>query len=161
MHFDNHEHWQREVDELLVTGESLEHNHVLAGHLDSCFLCREQHSQNTRIIQAWADLHLDVGPASSARVHAALKAWSAKPVSPIFDRRWAYICALAITLTALGSWLDIRISDYLAVVFDMQGPQGRADMTRFWIGPALVLTLLFPALPWLSAKREQYERKAE
>ena len=156
---DCHEHFQQKIDELLVTGEAVEQNEPIRQHLASCALCREYLSLSRRVVAGLADLSFDVDPTGPARISASLrKCVQQMDRSPFVGRRPFWIFALALALTAIGSWIDLRLSDWIAPLFDFQKTQARGEIIRFWIIPAFLLVALFPMLPLLFTPKQQSER---
>jgi hypothetical protein len=149
---DRHESFQKMIDETLAGGIPIQQEQSLREHLQACVSCQEYLAASNRVITGLGGFSFAVDPTLNAKVSAslALRAQQIKATQP-GRRRLVLSCMLALMLTAIGSFFDLRLSGLIASVFDVQAMQVQQGLIAFWIVPSLCLLLLFPILPLLSA----------
>lgn len=149
---DGHESFQHMIDETLAGGIPVHQEQSLREHLQACVSCQEYLAASNRVITGLGGFSFAVDPSLNAKVSAslALRAQQIKATQP-GRRRLVLSCMLALMLTAIGSFFDLRLSGLIASVFDVQAMQVQQGLIAFWIVPSLCLLLLFPILPLLSA----------
>jgi len=160
MRSDRHENFQHMIDETLAGGIPVQQEQSLGEHLQSCAPCQEYLAASNRVIAGLGGFSFEVDPTLNAKVSASLmlRAQQIKATQP-GRRRLVLSCILALMLTAVGSFLDLRLSGLIASLFDLQRMQVRQGLIAFWIIPSLCLVLLLPILPLLSgAGANQKER---
>jgi hypothetical protein len=147
---DRHESFQQMIDEMLAG--PVQEEQSLREHLQACGPCQEYLAASNRVIGGLGGFSFAVDPSLNARVSAslALRAQQIEAAQP-GHRRLVLSCILALMLTAVGSFFDLRLSGLIASVFDIQRMQVQQGLIAFWIIPSLCLLLLFPILPLLSA----------
>ena len=157
MESDRHELFQHRIDELLVSGRSIEEEQSIGEHLESCTLCREHLEAGKRAIAGLSGFSFEVDPALAAKVYASLVARAQQlETSALAGRRLVWVCLIAVALTAAGSFLDLQVCGLIASLLDIGRMRAREGVIDFWILPTFLLLLLFPMLPLL---RQTGERK--
>ena len=151
MNANNHESFQRVIDESLAGAIPAEREQALRQHLDTCALCQEYLSASNRVIAGLGGFSFEVDPSLNARVFASLRV-RAQQVEAAQPRRrqWLLISLAAVVLTMGGSFVDLQFGRLIAAVFDIQRTQVQRGLLAFWIVPSLCVLLLFPLLPLLS-----------
>jgi hypothetical protein len=124
----------------------------LREHLQTCAQCQQYLAASKRAIAGLGGFSFEVDPGLNGKVSASLRlrAQQIKATQP-GRRQLVLSCMLALILTAVGSFLDLRLSGSIASAFDLQRVQVQQGLIAFWIIPSLCLLLLFPILPLLSA----------
>jgi hypothetical protein len=153
MRSDDHESFQRRIDESLAGEIAVGEEESLREHLQSCGQCQEYLAAGNRVIAGLSGFSFEVDPALQEKVCASisLRAQGRQPNR----RRLAWICIAALVLTAAGSFIDLQFGGLIASVLDIQGTELRHELLTFWILPSLCLLLLFPILPLLSHRKER------
>jgi hypothetical protein len=156
MRSDDHESFQRRIDETLADDVAVREEESLREHLQSCTQCQEYLAASTRVIAGLGGFSFDVDPALHEKVCAAisLRAQQLESWQPS-RRRIAWICMTALLLSAAGSFIDLQFGGLIASVLDMQRTQMRHGLVTFWILPSFCFLLLFPLLPLLSHRKER------
>jgi hypothetical protein len=156
MRSDDHESFQRRIDETLAHDVTVGEEESLREHLQSCTQCQEYLAAGTRVIAGLGGFSFDVDPALQEQVCAAisLRAQQIESGQPN-RRRIAWICMIALVLSAAGSFIDLQFGGLIASVLDMQRTQVRHGLLTFWILPSFCFLLLFPILPLLSHRKER------
>jgi hypothetical protein len=156
MRSDDHESFQRRIDETLAGKIAVGEEESLREHLQSCTQCQEYLAASTRVIAGLGGFSFDVDPALLEQVCAAisLRAQQIESGHPN-RRRMAWICIIALLLSAAGSFIDLQFGGLIASVLDMQRTQIRHGLVTFWILPSFCFLLLFPILPLLSQRKER------
>jgi anti-sigma factor RsiW len=156
MRSDEHESFQRRIDETLAGEIAPGEEESLRGHLQSCTQCQEYLAAGTRVIGGLGGFSFDVDPALQEQVCAAirLRAQQIESGQPS-RRRMAWICMTALLLSAAGSVIDLQFSGLIASVLDIQRTQMRHGLITFWLLPSFCFLLLFPILPLLSQRKER------
>jgi hypothetical protein len=156
MRSDDHESFQRRIDETLADDVAVGEEESLCEHLQSCTQCQEYLAASTRVIAGLGGFSFDVNPALQEQVCAAisLRAQQIESGHP-YRRRMAWICIIALLLSAAGSFIDLQFGGLIASVLDMQRTQVRQGLVTFWILPSFCFLLLFPILPLLSHRKER------
>ena len=147
---DGHERFRHMIDETLAGPVREEQS--LHEHLQACAPCQEYLAATHRVIAGLGGFSFAVDPNLNAKVSASLglRAEQIKATQP-GRRQLVLSCVLALMLTAVGSFFDLRLSGPIASVFDLQRMQVQHGLIALWILPSLCLLLLFPILPLLSA----------
>jgi predicted anti-sigma-YlaC factor YlaD len=153
---DRHELFRNMIDETLVVGTSASPQPELNEHLQSCAHCREYLETTTRAIASLGSFSFEVDPTLQAKVANALtlRAQQLEPAR-FSPARLVMACILAVALTVVGSFFDLKFGGLLASVLDLHHAQLRHGLLTFWIIPSLCLLLLFPMLPLLSRRKER------
>jgi anti-sigma factor RsiW len=156
MRSDDHESFQRRIDETLAGEIAVGEEESLREHLASCPQCQEYLAAGTTVIAGLGGFSFDVDPALQEKVCAAisLRAQQIESGQPN-RRRMAWICSTAVLLSAAGSFLDLQFGGLIGSVLEMQGTQMRHGLLTYWILPSLCFLLLFPILPLLSHRKER------
>jgi anti-sigma factor RsiW len=156
MRSDDHESFQRRIDETLAGEIAVGKEESLREHLGSCTQCQEYLAAGTRVIAGLGGFSFDVDPALQEQVCAAisLRAQQIESAKPSRSRM-AWIFMAALLLSVAGSLIDLQFGGLIAPVLDMQRTQLRHGLVFFWILPSFCLLLLFPILPLLSARKER------
>jgi hypothetical protein len=156
MRSDDHESFQRRIDETLAADVAVGEEESLRVHLQSCTQCQEYLAAGTRVIDGLGGFSFAVDPALQEQVCAAisLRAQQIESRHPN-RRRMAWICIAALLLSAAGSFIDLQFGGLIASVLDMQRTQMRHGLVTFWILPSFCFLLLFPLLPLLSHRKER------
>jgi hypothetical protein len=151
MNTNNHESFQRVIDESLAGAIPAEREQSLREHLDTCAPCQEYLSASNRVIAGLGGFSFEVNPSLNAKVFASLRlsAQQLQAAQP-GRRRWLLISLAAVVLTMGGSFVDLQFGRLIASVFDIQRTQVQQGLLAFWIVPSLCVLLLFPLLPLLS-----------
>jgi hypothetical protein len=156
MRSDEHESFQRRIDETLAGEIAVGKEESLREHLQSCMECQEYLAASTRVIAGLGGFSFDVDPALEEKVFASisLRAQQIESGQPS-RKRMAWICVTAVLLSVAGSFIDLQFGGLIASVVDMQRTQMRHGLVIFWILPSLCFLLLFPILPLLSHRKER------
>jgi hypothetical protein len=156
MRSDDHESFQRRIDETLAGEIAVGEEESLREHLRSCGQCQEYLAAGTRVIAGLGGFSFEVDPALQEKVCASisLRAQQIESGQPS-RKRMAWICIMALVLTAAGSFIDLQFGGLIASVLDVQRTELRHELLTFWILPSLCLLLLFPILPLLSHGKER------
>ena len=156
MRFDDHESFQRKIDETLAGEIAFGEEESLREHLQSCAQCQEYLAAGTRVIAGLSGFSFEVDPTLQEKVCASisLRAQQIESGQPS-RKRMAWICIMALVLTAAGSFIDLQFGGLIASVLDVQQTELRHELLTFWILPSLCLLLLFPILPLLSHGKER------
>ena len=156
MRSDEHESFQRRIDETLAGEIAPGEEESLRGHLQSCTQCQQYLAASTRVIGGLGGFSFDVDPALQEQVCAAirLRAQQIESGQPS-RRRMAWICMTALLLSAAGSVIDLLFGGLVASVLDIQQTQMRHGLITFWLLPSFCFLLLFPLLPLLSHRKER------
>ena len=153
---DRHEPFRNMIDEALVAGTSASPQPLLNEHLQSCAQCREYLDSNARVIASLGGFSFEVDPTLQAKVFDAVTLRAQRPESTQFSpNRLVMICVLAVALTIVGSFFDLRFGGLLASALDLHGAELQHGLMAFWIIPSVCLLLLFPLLPLLSRRKER------
>ncbi len=157
MRSDDHESFQRRIDETLAGEIAGGEEESLREHLASCPQCQEYLAAGTRVIAGLGGFSFDVDPALQEKVCAAInsRAQQIERGQPFTWRRMAWICITAVLLSVAGSFIDLRFGGLIAAVLDMHQTQLRHGLLTFWILPSFCFLLLFPILPLLSHRKER------
>jgi len=154
MNADGHELFQHMIDKTLAGEVSLQKENSLREHLQACAQCQEYLSANTRAIASLGGFSFDVNPGLHAKVCASLEQRARQlEVQQPNRQRLAWICILALTLTAVGSFIDLQFGGLLASVLRLPPMRVQRELLVIWIVPSLWFLLLFPMLPALLAPR--------
>jgi anti-sigma factor RsiW len=156
MRSDDHESFQRRIDETLAGEIAVEEEESLREHLGSCTQCQEYLAAGTRVIAGLSGFSFDVDPALQEKVYASISLRAQRIESRQPSRsRMAWICITALLLSAAGSFIDLQFGGLIAPVLDMHRTQMRHGLLTFWILPSFCFLLLFPILPLLSHRKER------
>jgi hypothetical protein len=156
MRSDEHESFQRRIDETLAGEIALGDEESLREHLQSCPQCQEYLAVSTRVIAGLGEFSFDVDPALQKEVCAAISLRAQQiEIGQPSRRRMAWILITAFLLCAAGSFIDLQFGGLIASVLDMQRTQMRHGLVTFWILPSFCFLLLFPILPLLSQRKER------
>lgn len=151
MNADRHEILRQMIDKTLAGGVSLQEENSLREHLKGCAQCQEYLSANTRAIASLGGFSFDVNPGLHAKVCASLEQRARQlEIQQPNRQRLAWICILALTLTAVGSFIDLQFGKVAAPFLGIQPMHMRQGLLVFWVIPSLFLALLLPMLPVLS-----------
>ena len=156
MRSDDHESFQRRIDETLAGETAVGEEESLREHLQSCVQCQEYLAASTRVISSLGGFSFDVDPGLQEQVCAAIsfRAQQIESRQPS-RRRMAWICITAVLLSVTGSFIDLQFGGLIASVLDMHRTQMRNGLVTFWILPSFCFLLLFPILPLLSHRKER------
>jgi anti-sigma factor RsiW len=154
MRSDDHQSFQRRIDETLAGKIAVGEEESLSEHLASCTQCQEYLAASTRVIAALAGFSFEVSPALQEKVCASisLRAQQIEYGQPS-RRRMAWICLTAVLLSVAGSFIDLQFGGLLAAFLGMHQTQMRYGLFTFWILPSFCFLLLFPILPLLSHRK--------
>jgi hypothetical protein len=155
MRSDNHESFQRRIDETLAGEIAVGEEASLREHLASCTQCQEYLAAGTRVIAGLGGFSFEVDPALQDKVCGAINLRAHQIQSGQHSRRMAWICMTAVLLSVAGSFIDLQFGGLIASVLDMHGTQMRHGLLTFWILPSFCFLLLFPILPLLSHRKER------
>ena len=145
MNSNNHESFQRIIDESLAGGIPAEMDQSLRHHLETCVACQEYLGASNRVIAGLGGFSFEVDPTLNARVFTALRAQKPQAAQP-GRPRWVLATLAALALTMGGSFAELQFGGMIASVFDLQRTLVRQGVLAFWIAPSLLVLLLFPLL---------------
>src|ERR1700738_441527 len=133
MKSDDHESFQRRIDETLAGETAVGEEESLREHLASCPQCQEYLAASTRVIAGLGGFSFDVDPALQEQVCAAisLRAQQIESGKPS-RRQMAWIFIAALLLSVAGSFIDLQFGGLIASVLDMQRTQMRHGLVTFW-----------------------------
>jgi hypothetical protein len=158
MNLDDHESFQRMIDQSLAGAISAEQEQSLREHLSTCAPCEEYLSTSKRVIAGLSGFSFEVNQALNARVLAALRMQmqqdrAAQPRHRRFMRQhtvslkvWAAF-ALALSMSMVGSALVYQVAKYLTVPMHFDNAQVQAGVLVFWLLPSLCAALCVLAAP--------------
>jgi anti-sigma factor RsiW len=158
MNLDDHESFQRMIDQTLAGVISTEKEHSLREHLSTCASCKEYLSASNRVIAGLRGFSFKVNPALNARVLAALRRQmqldhAARPHRRRFIRPytvslkvWAAF-AVALLMSIVGSALAYQVAKYLTVPLHFDDAQVQAGVLVFWLLPSLCAACCLLAAP--------------
>ena len=153
---DRHEVFEHRIDETLAAGMPIPEEQSLREHLQSCVSCQEYLDTNTRVIAGLSGFSFEVDPSLQTKVVESINQRAQQlQATPFNRRRLVLICALALALTVVGSFLDLQFGRLIASLLDIQSVHVRQGVFALLILPSLCLLLLFPMLPLLSAHRNE------
>lgn len=153
---DRHEPFRNMIDEALVAGTSAPANPPLHEHLQSCAECREYLETSSRVIASLGSFSFEVDPTLQARVVDTLTLRTQHTDPAQFNpNRLGLICVLAVALTIIGSFFDLRFGGLLASILDLHRAHLHQGLMAFWIVPSVCLLFVFPMLPLLSRRKER------
>jgi predicted anti-sigma-YlaC factor YlaD len=158
MNLDEHESFQRMIDQNLAGVISTEKEHSLREHLSACASCKEYLSASNRVIAGLRGFSFKVNPTLNARVLAALRRQmqpdhAARPhrrrvIRPytVSVKVWAAF-AVALSISIVGSALVYRVAKYFTVPIYFDNAQVRAVVLVFWLLPSLCAASCLLAAP--------------
>lgn len=158
MKIDHDDTFQHLIDESLASGLSVEKGQSLREHLSTCAPCREYLSASNQVITGLGGFSFEVNPALNARVLAALRLQAeegrgilARVTGTLRQhsvplRNWA-ACAVALSMSCVGSALMYQMAEHLAVPMHLVSAQVRAGVLVFWLLPSLCAALCLLAAP--------------
>ncbi len=156
MRSDDHESFQRRIDETLAGEIAVGEEESLREHLGSCTQCQEYLAASTRVIAGLGGFSFDVDPTLQDKVYASISLRTQRMENwQPSRRRMVWICITAVLLSAAGSFVDLQFGGLIASVLDMHRMQIRHGLLTFWILPSFCFLLLFPILPLLSHRKER------
>lgn len=156
MRSDDHESFQRRIDETLAGDVAVGAEEAIDEHLQSCAQCQEYLVASTRVIAGLSGFSFDVDPGLQERIYASISLRAQQiETGRLSRRRMAWICMSALLLSVAGSFIDLQFGGLMASVLDMQRTQMRHGLVTFWILPSFCFLLLFPILPLLSHRKER------
>ena len=158
MNIDNHEGFQRMIDESLAAAISAQKEQSLREHLATCVPCQEYLSASNRVIAGLGGFSFELNPTLNARVLAALKLQAQQDRAAQPRRRrilrpynlhvkvWAAF-ALALSMSIVGSALVYQVAKLLTVPMHFDAAQVQADVLVFWLLPYICSALGLLAAP--------------
>jgi hypothetical protein len=158
MNLDDHESFQRMIDQNLAGVISMEKEQSLREHLSTCASCKEYLSASNRVIAGLSGFSFEVNPTLNARVLAALRLQmqqdrAARPHRLRFIRPhtvslkvWAAF-AVALSMSIVGSALVYHVAKYLTVPMHFDNAQVQAGVLVFWLLPSLCAAFCLLAAP--------------
>ena len=154
MNAEAHHNFQRSIDEILVSGESLQSQPLLEQHLRNCSECEHYLDRNRRTIGALSEFTFDVDPWLEARVFHAIRLRIGQDQHPPLNRRRLFqVCSLAVLFVLLGSVLDVGAAKLFELLATSWPGHLQRDVLSFWVAPSLLLVLVFPLLPLLTRRQ--------
>ena len=158
MSIDQHEGFQRIIDESLAGALPVEKDQSLREHLATCVPCQEYLSASNRVIAGLSGFYFEVNPTLNARVLAALElqAQQVRAAQPGHRRLmrqhnvqlkvWATF-AVALSMSIVGSALVYQVAKLLAVPMHFDTAQIQAGVLAFWLLPSFCSALRLLAAP--------------
>jgi anti-sigma factor RsiW len=158
MNIDDHDTFQRMIDESLAGVLSAEKEQSLREHLSTCATCREYLSASNRVIAGLSGFSFEVNPTLNARVLAALRLQAekgrgilARDTGTMRQRglpfkNWAAF-AVALSMSFVGSGLVYQMAERLAVPMHFVTAQVQEGVLVFWLLPSLCAALCLLAAP--------------
>jgi anti-sigma-K factor RskA len=158
MNIDQHESFQRMIDESLAGVLSAEQEQSLREHLSTCTTCREYLNASNRVIAGLSDFSFEVNPTLNVRVVAALRLQAkegrgtlARDTGTVRQhsvpfKNWAAFAG-AISMSFVGSGLVYQIAERLAVPMHFVSAQVQAGVLVFWLVPSLYAALCLLGAP--------------
>jgi hypothetical protein len=158
MNLDDHESFQRRIDQILAGVISTEKEKSLREHLSTCASCKEYLSASNRVIAGLSGFSFEVNPTLNARVLAALRLQmqqdrAARPHRRRFIRPhvvslkvWTAF-AVALSMSIVGSALVYQVAKYLTVPMHFDNAQVQAGVLVFWLLPSLCAAFCLLAAP--------------
>jgi anti-sigma factor RsiW len=148
MNLDDHEGFQRMIDQNLAGAISAEKEQSLREHLSTCAPCKQYLGACNRVIAGLSGFSFEVNPTLNSRVLAALRLQvqqdrAARPRRRRFIRPftvslkvWAAL-AVALSMSIVGSALLYKMATYLMVPVHFDNAQVQAGVLVFWLLPSL------------------------
>ena len=158
MNIDQHDSFQRMIDESLAGTISAEKEQSLREHLSTCAPCLEYLSASNRVIAGLSGFSFEVNPTLNARVLAALRLQAEEGrgilardtgimrLHSVPFKNWAAF-AVALLMSFVGSGLVYQMAIRLAVSMYFVSAQVQAGMLVFWLLPSLCAALCLLAAP--------------
>jgi hypothetical protein len=158
MNLDDHERFQRMIDQNLAGAISTEKEQSLREHLSTCASCKEYLNASNRVIAGLSGFSFEVNPTLNARVLAALRLemrqnHAARPHRRPFIRPytvslkvWAAF-AVALSITIVGSALVYQLAKYLTVPMYFETTQVQTGVLVFWLLPSVCAAFCLLAAP--------------
>jgi hypothetical protein len=158
MNLDDHESFQRRIDQILAGVISTEKEKSLREHLSTCASCKEYLSASNRVIAGLSGFSFEVNPTLNARVLAALRLQmqqdrAARPHRRRFIRPYVVSLkvwtafAVALSTSIVGSALVYQVAKYLTVPMHFDNAQVQAGVLVFWLLPSLCAAFCLLAAP--------------
>jgi len=158
MNLDDHENFQRMIDQSLAGAISAEKEQSLREHLFTCAPCKEYLGACNRVIAGLSGFSFEVNPTLNSRVFAALRLRAeqdraARPRRRRFIRLytvspkvWAAL-AVALSMSVLGSAVLYQVAKYLMVPVHFDNAQVQEGVLVFWLLPSLCAAFCLLAAP--------------
>ena len=148
MSSDQHEGFQRMIDESLAAAISAEKNQSLREHLATCVPCQEYLGASKRVIAALRGFSFEVNPTLNAGVLAALKLHhtGTKRQHTVRFRNWAAF-TVALSMSFVGSALVYQMTRLLTVPMHFETARVQAGVIVFWLLPSFFAALRLLAPP--------------
>jgi hypothetical protein len=156
MQTDRHDQICQIIDKSLAGATSQDQEQILRDHLRACAPCTEYLDASNRAIATLGGFSFDVDPGLDAKVLASLTQRAQElETKPVSRRHMAWVCLIAVLLTAAGSFTASRFGGLVSAVFHLQHAQWQFGLVAFWIVPSLCLCLLFVLLSVSHAGNEK------
>jgi hypothetical protein len=158
MSIDEHERFQRMIDETLAGVLAAQSEHALRAHLSTCAGCKGYLRASKRVIAGLGGFSFEVTPTLNARVLAAVVA-QAEPARQTLarhsgarrqrNRQWRTwgALALAFALSYLGSELVYQVATRLAIPLQIDTARVQAGVLVFWLLPSICAAVCLLAAP--------------
>jgi hypothetical protein len=158
MNFEDHESFQRMIDQTLAGVISTQGEQSLREHLSTCASCKEYLSASNRVIESLSGFSFEVNPTLNARVLAALRLqmrqdFAARPHRRRFIRPhsvslklWTAFAA-ALSMSFAGSTLVYQVARYLTIPMHFDNTRVQAGVLVFWLLPSLCAAFCVLAAP--------------
>jgi len=148
MNLDDHESFQRMIDQNLAGAISAEREQFLREHLSTCAPCKQYLDASNRVIAGLSGFSFELNPTLNSRIVAALRLEvpqdrAARPRPRRFIRpftvslkAWAAL-AVALSMSIVGSALLCKMVTFLLVPVHFDNAQVQAGVLVFWLLPSL------------------------
>jgi predicted anti-sigma-YlaC factor YlaD len=148
-----HEEFEVRIDRGLAGAGTAEEARLVEEHVGSCAGCSEYLSASRRAVAGLKGFSFEAGLGLNAKTMAAIRARAEEREARRANvRRWVGLGVVALVLTVLGTVVDLRVGRWAAGFFGLPSVEVHHGLMALWILPSFGLLLLFPLLPWLSAK---------
>ena len=158
MNLDDHESFQRMIDQTLAGVISTEKEQFLRQHLSTCASCKEYLRASNRVIAGLGGFSFEVNPTLNARVLAALRlqAEEGRGIPARYTgimrqhsvpfKNWVAF-ALALSMAFAGSAIVYQMAKLATGPAHFDSAQVQAGVLVFWLLPSLCAALCLLAAP--------------
>jgi anti-sigma factor RsiW len=146
---ERHVEFEGRIDRGLAGAGTAEEARLVEAHVASCAGCAAYAEASRRAVAGLKGFSFEAGLGLNAKVMAAVRARAEEMEA---RRRWMKLSVVALVLTVLGTVVDLAVGHWAAGLLGLRPGEVQHGLMALWIAPSFGLLVLFPLLPWLSAK---------